>query len=166
MALANDDRGLRVVVARAAPTARRAGVAVGDVLLSLNSRALPPKLDAGELIKSSPDIKIAFLRQEFREDLRDSRTLKEEFLSAFAKVQALEEEYAKCEQALADAGEDPEAMQQALNRMSELQSELDTADAASVERRVDRMCVHAPSHAPPAGPRSPSTCALATHLRR
>ena len=50
MALANDDRGLRVVVARAAPTARRAGVAVGDVLLSLNARALPPKLDAGELM--------------------------------------------------------------------------------------------------------------------
>ena len=30
--------------------ARRAGVAVGDVLLSLNARALPPKLDAGELM--------------------------------------------------------------------------------------------------------------------
>ena len=44
------------------------------------------ELDEGELIKSSPDIKIAFLRQEFREDLRDSRTLKEEFTSAFAEV--------------------------------------------------------------------------------
>ena len=50
MALANDDRCLRVVVARASVKASSAGVSVGDVLLSLNARALPPKLDAGELM--------------------------------------------------------------------------------------------------------------------
>jgi ABC-type glutathione transport system ATPase component len=64
------------------------------------------ELDGGELIKSAPDIKIAFLRQEFREDLRDSRTLKQEFISAFGKVQRLEEEYAEAEKALASAGDD------------------------------------------------------------
>ena len=36
------------------------------------------ELDGGELIKSSPEIKVSFLRQEFREDLREGRTLKEE----------------------------------------------------------------------------------------
>ena len=44
------------------------------------------ELDEGELIKSAPDITVSFLRQEFREDLRESRTLKEEFLAAFDKV--------------------------------------------------------------------------------
>lgn len=97
------------------------------------------ELDGGELIKSAPDIKIAFLRQEFREDLRDSRTLKQEFISAFGKVQRLEEEYAEAEKALASAGDDADVMQAALSRMEELQTELDAEDATAVERRVDRM---------------------------
>ena len=62
--------------------------------------------------------------QEFREDLRDSRTLKQEFVAAFDKVQRLEEAYAKCEEDLAAAGEDADAMQDALNRMAELQVRL------------------------------------------
>ena len=97
------------------------------------------ELDAGELIKSSPEISVAFLRQEFREDLRESRTLKEEFLSAFDKVVALEQEYAKCEEDLAGASEDPEQMQALLDRMAELQSDLDSADATGVERKVDKV---------------------------
>jgi len=97
------------------------------------------ELDEGELIKSSPDIKTAFLRQEFREDLRDSRTLREEFTSTFTEVTRLEEEYAKAEERLAAAGEDADEMQDALNRMAELQTALDTADASSVERRVDKV---------------------------
>ena len=40
-------------------------------------------MDEGELIKSSPDITVSFLRQEFREELREERTLKDEFLSTF-----------------------------------------------------------------------------------
>jgi hypothetical protein len=36
MALANDDRGLRVLVDRASKKARASGVAVGDVLLSFH----------------------------------------------------------------------------------------------------------------------------------
>ena len=63
------------------------------------------ELDEGSLIKSSSDIKISFLRQEFREELREERTLKEEFLATFEKVQQLEDEYKRCEEALANAGE-------------------------------------------------------------
>uniref|UniRef100_A0A7S2INT8 ABC transporter domain-containing protein n=1 Tax=Haptolina brevifila TaxID=156173 RepID=A0A7S2INT8_9EUKA len=97
------------------------------------------ELDEGELVKSSPDIKVAFLRQEFREDLRESRTLREEFLATFGEVTALEEEYSKTEAALAAAGDDADAMQDALNRMAELQTELEIAGADSVERRVDKI---------------------------
>ena len=43
-----------------------------------------------EVVRSSPDLRVAILRQEFREDLRDSRTLKEELLAAFPRVQELE----------------------------------------------------------------------------
>jgi len=97
------------------------------------------ELDEGELIKSSPDITVSFLRQEFREELREGRSLKDEFLSAFDKVTALEKEYAECEEALAAAGEDAEAMQKTLDRMAALQTELDTADATGVERKVDKV---------------------------
>ena len=52
---------------------------------------------------------------------------------------ALEAEYAQCEEALASAGDDADAMQDALNRMAELQTQLDAADATAVERKVDKI---------------------------
>lgn len=97
------------------------------------------ELDEGELIKSSSDIKISFLRQEFRDDLKESRTLKEEFISTFTEVARLEAEYSEAEAALAAAGEDADAMQSALSKMERLQAELDTADASAVERKVDKI---------------------------
>ena len=96
-------------------------------------------MDEGELIKSSPDITVSFLRQEFREELREERTLKDEFLSTFDKVMALEAEYAQCEKDLADVGDDAERMQSLLDRMASLQTELETADATAVERKVDKV---------------------------
>jgi len=97
------------------------------------------ELDGGEIVKNSSDIKVAFLRQEFREELRDGRTLKAEMLSVFSEVNALEEDYAKAEAALSAAGTDADAMQAALEQMADLQTKLDVADAGSTERRVDRM---------------------------
>lgn len=69
------------------------------------------ELDAGELVKSRPDIKIAMLRQEFREDLRDGRSLKEEFLSVFSEIEQLRKEYAEAEAKLSAADEAAGAMQ-------------------------------------------------------
>ncbi|KAL3893148.1 MAG: hypothetical protein SGPRY_014429, partial [Prymnesium sp.] len=97
------------------------------------------ELDEGELIKSNADIKVAFLRQEFREDLRESRTLKAELTSIFSEVQELNEAFAKCEEELANAGDDTEKMQASLDKMADIQSKLDTADAGSVDRRVDKV---------------------------
>ena len=69
------------------------------------------ELDEGEVIKSRSDIKIAMLRQEFREDLRDSRSLKEEFISVFSEIEELQQQYTEAEEALANAGDDSDAMQ-------------------------------------------------------
>ena len=46
------------------------------------------ELDGGEIVKSSADIKVAFLRQEFREELRDDRSLRDEMLSVFSEARA------------------------------------------------------------------------------
>jgi ATP-binding cassette subfamily F protein 3 len=68
-------------------------------------------LDAGEIIKSRPDIKIAMLRQEFREDLRDNRSLRDEFLSVFSEVEQLKQQYAEAEAKLSAPDVEPDAMQ-------------------------------------------------------
>jgi len=96
------------------------------------------ELDEGNLIKSKEDIKVAFLRQEFREELCESRTLKEELMAVFAEVNELEEQYAQCQRTLESVGDDDtEAMQDALDKMEEIQAKLDAADATAIERKVD-----------------------------
>ena len=96
-------------------------------------------LDGGNLIKSTKDLKVSFLRQEFREELREGRTLKAEMLSVFSEVHELQDAYNVAEAALAAAGEDATSMQSALDEMAELQAALDAADASSIEKRADRM---------------------------
>jgi len=97
------------------------------------------ELDEGEIVRSSKDIKVAFLRQEFREELDEKRTLKEEMLSIFTEVRDLQVAYAEAESELANAGEDADVMQAALDKMADLQGQLDAADASSLDKRADRM---------------------------
>ena len=98
------------------------------------------ELDEGEIVKSSGDLKIAFLRQEFREEMNDEATLRDELLSTFSDVLTLQSRYDEAEAQLAALGEeDMEAMQGLLDKMAQLQAELDTADASALERRVDRV---------------------------
>lgn len=97
------------------------------------------ELDDGELVKSRSDVEVTMLRQEFREELRETRTLKEELLSVFGEVLELQRQYAESETALAEAGDDADAMQQALDSMSELQSALDMAGGSTVSVKADRM---------------------------
>ncbi|EOD15967.1 hypothetical protein EMIHUDRAFT_464368 [Emiliania huxleyi CCMP1516] len=107
------------------------------------------ELDGGEIVKSSADIKVAFLRQEFREELRDDRSLRDEMLSVFSEARAgqrssrevlsLRARYDEAEAALAAAGEDADAMQGALDTMAELQAQLDASDAGAIEKRAERM---------------------------
>lgn len=50
LTLKNDETGARVEIDATSDEARQCGVSKGDVLLALNGRALPPKLDASELM--------------------------------------------------------------------------------------------------------------------
>ena len=81
-------------------------------------------LDSGEIVKSSSEIKVAMLRQEFREELREGRSLKEEMLSVFGEVLELRRQYDDAEARLAGAGEDEGVMQSAIEDMAKLQVEL------------------------------------------
>ena len=91
------------------------------------------------MVKSTSDLRIAFLRQEFREEMDQDATLRAELSKAFSDVLQLQARYAKAEEALAAAGDDVDAMQAALDSMAELQTQLDNSDATAIERRVDKV---------------------------
>lgn len=52
---------------------------------------------AGEVIKSSKDLRVAFLRQEFVDELVMERSLKEELISVFTEEAAILEALQGCE---------------------------------------------------------------------
>lgn len=52
---------------------------------------------AGEVIKSSKDLRVSFLRQEFVDELVMERSLKEELISAFTEEVALLHDLQACE---------------------------------------------------------------------
>ena len=83
---------------------------------------------SGDVVKSSKDLRVAFLRQEFADEIDPERTLRAEFASvfgeAFEALQGLAAEEAKLEALSAeDASSDDyaEKMQEVLDEMARLQ---------------------------------------------
>ena len=97
------------------------------------------ELEEGEVVKSTSELRTSFLRQEFREEMDQDASLREELTKAFSDVLQLQARYTKAEESLAAAGDDVEAMQVALDSMAELQTQLDNSDATAMERRVDKV---------------------------
>ena len=93
----------------------------------------------GDVVKSSSDLRTAMLRQEFVDELVKERTLKEEFMSVFVEenqiLQDLKETEAKLE---GMSGEDPDAMQEVLDRMQQLQEKAQDKDVYVLESRVKK----------------------------
>ena len=93
----------------------------------------------GDVVKSSGDLRTAMLRQEFVDELVKERTLKEEFMSVFVEenqiLQDLKDTEAKLEEM---SGEDPDAMQEILDRMQELQEKAEDKDVYVLESRVKK----------------------------
>jgi len=93
----------------------------------------------GDVVKSSGDLRTAMLRQEFVDELIKERTLKEEFLSVFVEenkiVQDLKDAENKLE-TMSDA--DPDAMQEILDRMQELQQKAEDKDVYILESKVKK----------------------------
>lgn len=94
---------------------------------------------SGEIARSSPNTKAAFLRQEFVDELDPTRTLREEFRSAFNEECILLKEYEQCERGIAEAGEDMEKLEELLNRMEDLRVQCDQKDAWNLEARIDKV---------------------------
>ena len=93
----------------------------------------------GDVLKSSKDLRVAMLRQEFVDELVLDRTLKEEFMSVFEEEAKILADLRSCEDELANVGDDTEKMQDILDRMQKLQGKADAKEVYNLESRVEKV---------------------------
>jgi len=94
----------------------------------------------GDVVKSSKDLRVAVLRQEFVEELVPERTLKEEFMSVFGEENEILMQLRDSERKLESMdGTDADAMQEVLDEMQELQAKADAKDVYALSSRCDKI---------------------------
>lgn len=93
--------------------------------------------DSGNLIKAKENMKIAFLSQEF--EVCPSRTVKEEFLSAFKEEMEVAERLERVQKALEGSVENLELMGRLLDELDLLQRRARDVDLDAVEVKINRL---------------------------
>ncbi|XP_022132917.1 ABC transporter F family member 5 isoform X2 [Momordica charantia] len=93
--------------------------------------------DSGNVIKAKANMKIAFLSQEFEVSL--SRTVKEEFLSAFKEEMEIATRLEKVQKALESAVEDLQLMGRLLDEFDLLQRRAQAVDLDEVDVKVSKL---------------------------
>ena len=93
--------------------------------------------DGGNVIKSKMNLKIAFLSQEFEVSM--SRTVREEFLSAFKEEMEIAGKLEKVQKALEGAVEDMELMGRLLDEFDLLQRRGQAVDLSQVDAKVSKL---------------------------
>lgn len=94
---------------------------------------------SGEVVRSSERVKASFLRQEFIDELDPTRTLREEFYSAFTEESQFLRRYNQCEQEIENAGNDLDKLETLLDRLEELRRKCDERDAWNLDSRIDKV---------------------------
>lgn len=103
--------------------------------LQIITGALMP--DSGEIIKARENMKIAYLTQEF--DVNPSRTVREEFFSAFGDQMAVMQRQEDIQRGLEECGDDMDKMGKLLDELSDLQSKAEDLDVNLIDKRIDQM---------------------------
>ncbi|XP_010261097.1 PREDICTED: ABC transporter F family member 5 [Nelumbo nucifera] len=93
--------------------------------------------DSGNVIKAKPNMKIAFLSQEF--EVCPSRTVKEEFMSAFKEEMEIAERLEKVQKALENSVDDLVLMGRLLDELDLLQRRAQAIDLDEVEVKINKM---------------------------
>jgi ABC-type Mn2+/Zn2+ transport system ATPase subunit len=98
----------------------------------------------GDVVKSSKDLRVAVLRQEFVDELVPTRTLREEMLSVFVKENKILQELKQMELELESKDfnandADQDALQRVLDRMQELQNQAEDQQVYVLESRVKKV---------------------------
>ncbi|XP_074311727.1 ABC transporter F family member 5-like [Silene latifolia] len=93
--------------------------------------------DSGNVIKARNNMKIAFLSQEFEVSL--SRTVKEEFMSAFKEEMEVAEKIEKVQKAIEGSVEDLELMGRLLDEFDSLQQKAQAVDLDMVDAKINKL---------------------------
>ena len=93
--------------------------------------------DSGNVIKAKPNMKIAFLSQEF--EVSPSRTVREEFLSAFKEEMEIAGKLEKVQKALEGAVKDMELMGRLLDEFDLLQRRAQAVDLDEVDAKISKL---------------------------
>eukprot|EP00250_Pteridium_aquilinum_P012312 c20648_g1_i2 orf=546-2696(+) len=93
--------------------------------------------DSGNLIKAKENMKIAFLTQEF--EVVASRTVREEFMSAFAEQMSVSQRLEEVQKALEASTEDLKLMGKLLDDLDELQRKAQSLDLYDIDVKINKM---------------------------
>eukprot|EP00257_Ricinus_communis_P021421 XP_015580910.1 ABC transporter F family member 5 [Ricinus communis] len=93
--------------------------------------------DSGNVIKAKPNMKVAFLSQEFEVSL--SRTVKEEFMSAFEEEMEIAGRLEKVQKAIENSVEDLELMGRLLDEFDLLQRRAQAVDLDEVDAKISKL---------------------------
>ncbi|CAI0554760.1 unnamed protein product [Linum tenue] len=93
--------------------------------------------DGGNVIKAKPNMKIAFLSQEFEVSLR--RTVREEFQSAFKEQMEIKGKLEKVQKAIEGSVDDLELMGRLLDEFDLLQRRAQAVDSDEVDAKVSKL---------------------------
>lgn len=93
--------------------------------------------DSGNVIKAKNNMKIAFLSQEF--EVSGSRTVKEEFLSAFKEEMEVAERLEKVQKAIEKSVDDLELMGRLLDEFDLLQRRAQAVDLDVVDAKISKL---------------------------
>jgi ATPase subunit of ABC transporter with duplicated ATPase domains len=93
--------------------------------------------DAGSVIKAKENMKIAFLTQEF--EVVPSRTVREEFMSAFEEQMKVSRRLEEVQIALESSVEDMNVMGKLLDELDELQKKAQQVDLYDVDFKINKM---------------------------
>ncbi|PON58714.1 Phosphonate C-P lyase system [Parasponia andersonii] len=93
--------------------------------------------DSGNVIKAKPNMKIAFLSQEFEVSM--SRTVREEFVSAFKEEMDVAAKLEKVQKALESTVDDLELMGRLLDEFDSLQRRAQAVNLDEVDAKVSKL---------------------------
>ncbi|KAJ6792941.1 ABC transporter F family member 5-like [Iris pallida] len=93
--------------------------------------------DSGSLVKAKENMKIAFLSQEF--EVCTSRTVREEFMSAFREEMEVAERLEKVQKALEESVEDLGLMGRLLDELDLLQRRARDVDLDAVDVKINKL---------------------------
>ena len=89
-----------------------------------------------DVVKSSRNIRVAFLRQEFTDDLNMANTLRDELFTSFQDERTLLKAISDCEDEVGRTTDDPENMERVLDKLQKLQDEAISKGVYALDSKV------------------------------